>query len=211
MSNDPTAPKDDPNCMQCGCAKSHHMPTADRICQSIHWEECDGFVEATPSEQPQPPRCTCQIGTGGAQITEGCVIDNVEAHERAYPKQERPSETDKITCNTCGRKDVPNWKDGNCIKCARDKVLGATPPPKDIASGELDELIKNLYCDAFLNGFNTQESKDGFDISKFSEPRAEAKSALSQLMLEEGTKFLISVGDDDKIEAWKKYLNNGDL
>jgi beta-phosphoglucomutase-like phosphatase (HAD superfamily) len=41
-----------------------------------------------------------------------------------------------ITCKTCGRPDVPDWGDGNCITCARDAVLehpahdnqGSQPP-----------------------------------------------------------------------------------
>ena len=31
--------------------------------------------------------------------------------------------TGKITCKTCGRENVVDWKDGNCITCARDKIL----------------------------------------------------------------------------------------
>lgn len=38
--------------------------------------------------------------------------------------------TDKITCNKCGREDVPDWNGkGHCITCARDEVLGTPNTP----------------------------------------------------------------------------------
>lgn len=49
-------------------------------------------------------------------------------------KQE-PSPQDKITCTACGRENVPDWDGkGHCITCARDLVLGASPPADDAAS-----------------------------------------------------------------------------
>ena len=180
MSNDPAARELPP--MICGACRfecqdietmTDHMQEEHPILETTPSEpkkhaftcSCPNEVHATPSEQPQPPQCTCQIGTGGAQITEGCVIDNIEAHERAYPEQERSSETEQqkdyytkddkvcshckgsISGHLCGE-HVIYW----CDKCGSNNPQSppeatlelATPPPKDIASGELNQIVYKL-------------------------------------------------------------------
>ena len=50
------------------------------------------------------------------------------AGERTYTQEEVDkllSETQQITCKTCGVENVPDWKDGDCITCARYKILGS--------------------------------------------------------------------------------------
>ena len=50
------------------------------------------------------------------------------AGERTYTQEEVDkllSETQQITCKTCSVENVPDWKDGDCITCARYKILGS--------------------------------------------------------------------------------------
>ena len=39
--------------------------------------------------------------------------------------------------------------------------------------------------------------------------KEEIKALIKQVALEVGTMFLQDLGEDDKIEAWKKHVNNG--
>lgn len=49
----------------------------------------------------------------------------------------------KITCRNCGIENVPDWKDGLCITCARDKVLDGSSDSSSSSDNtqELDEIF----------------------------------------------------------------------
>lgn len=53
------------------------------------------------------------------------------------------NKANRIICRNCGREDVPDWKDGLCITCARNKVLGNYPEkmegPNKVDNKEPDE------------------------------------------------------------------------
>jgi hypothetical protein len=61
-----------------------------------------------------------------------------------------------------------------------------------------DEILSRLALDAH----NSQWIGD--------ETVAKAQAAIDALVNEVGVSFLNSVGEDDKIDTWKKYMNNGD-
>ena len=65
---------------------------------------------------------------------------------------------------------------------------------------DLEEILEVVY----------EKGQEGLDKERtifFN--KENAKALIKQVALEVGTMFLQDLGEDDKIEAWKKHVNNG--
>jgi|SRR5882757_136424 len=88
-------------------------------------------------------------------------------------QKNEPFPQDKITCTTCGRKNVPDWDGkGHCIKCARDLVLGTSPSADD---AELDVILEAYIMNYHISGGGTTLG-DGTPIKRLT--KDETKQAL---------------------------------
>ena len=75
---------------------------------------------------------------------------------------------------------------------------------------DLEEILGRAVTHGHIDGINKVADPSLPRCKKFAEIiRKDAVNLIKQVALEVGTMFLQDLGEDDKIEAWKKHVNNG--
>lgn len=114
-------------------------------------------------------------------------------------------DTQKITCKTCGKENVSDWKDGDCITCARDKILGSeTRVGLQEIREQLDKIFTKLkFVEIGEDGSNVYQESKPFS-SQLNEAVALFQQALTSLKSE-----LVGLACPECRVRMEDKLNNG--